>query len=299
ATRSGIHRLDLQSRQWEHGYFRYRLTANGNDLVLYLADAPLAADDYELWAALLALPILDRRDFVESWRIVPPDFSWYHYGTSTALWPHYRDALFALVERPEADRRSWRGSTFPVLLDLVLGPPEMAPARKLSVIKRLLAEGLSGEYRKWLVARLHQPGSSTPRFSAEELAAAGIDVEALQAEASLYLLLSSSRRPENEGFSELCWLIAEDKNVAKRFWALVAEGFYGADVMNKCLELVAQEKQAAALEAQADCVRYEIPPDMPAAVAMQRLQAAEQQGGAPEGFIKQPCSTPERSFRKR
>ncbi|HEX5514486.1 MAG TPA: hypothetical protein VFY81_08845, partial [Gammaproteobacteria bacterium] len=224
ATRSGIHRLDLQSRQWEHGYFRYRLAANDNSLVLYLADAPLAAADYELWAALLALPILDRRDFVESWRIVPPDFSWYRYGTSTALWPHYRDALFALVERPEADRRSWRGSSFPLLLDLVLGPSEVAPARKLSIIKRLLAEELNGEYRRSLVAKLHQPNSATLRFNAAEFAAAGIDVEALQAEASLYLLLSSSPRPDSEEFSQLCWLIVEDENIAKRFWALVGEG---------------------------------------------------------------------------
>lgn len=64
------------------------------------------------------------------------------------------------------------------------------------------------------------------------------------------------------------------------------------------MELAAQEKRSAALEAQVDCVRYEILPEMPAAVAMQRLQAAKRQAGAPEGLIKQPCSAPERLSRK-
>ncbi|HEX6928137.1 MAG TPA: hypothetical protein VF267_02735, partial [Gammaproteobacteria bacterium] len=306
ASRSGVHRLDVQTGAWTHRYFNFRLSPDSNDVILYLDEQPLRAGDYDLWSVLLALPIRDRKAVEKSWNAVPPVLPWHSFGRSTALWPHYRDALLALVNRPLATRDEDFRTDFSQLLTLVLETAGIESSMKADVSRRLLAEDLSMSTRRSLVASLLRDGRDASQNDlAAALRAAGIDLELLQDELDFYRTLDeASMNRRDPDLAVLCEHIAEDTRIKAMAQRIAADDSYQARKVQYCLAPPEAEPAGRPpgalrpngigqpmLSVEAACSRYEIPPGMPIEEVRRRLNEARENGDVPEGFKEVPCDT--------
>ncbi|QKT03895.1 hypothetical protein HUS23_08725 [Ectothiorhodospiraceae bacterium 2226] len=221
----GVHRLDLETRRWRHHYWRYRLGDDGQQIELHMSDAPMSAEDYDLWSPLLALPILDRGAFIAGFHAAPRLREWHIHVNSVALWPHYRDALLAALSRPAEERPRQFMHTHDRLLMLVLDARVVDAQAQISALDRMLLAAANADDRRLIVSRLN--ADTADRLRAHGSVIDGLDAAGLDGERAFYRALDARD-------AGVCDMLARDAHVRAVAEGIVRDQGRDARTIERC-----------------------------------------------------------------